>query len=94
MSQRTKQAWVDANGFPTLKFVKLFEEGSEPVPVDILADTFQAMIDSGYAWRLQGFYGRTAISLVEGGLCFLPGHRLCQSKEQVEKNITQALEEW
>ena len=38
---------------------------------------FQAMIDDGSVWKLQGSYGRTAVNLIESGLCMLGpvGHR-------------------
>ena len=30
---------------------------------------FQEMINDGSVWGLQGFYGRTAASLIKAGLC-------------------------
>ena len=30
---------------------------------------FQDLIDSGLAWQLQGFYGLTAMAMIEAGDC-------------------------
>lgn len=31
---------------------------------------FQELISSGMAWQLQGSYGRTAMQLLDNGLCY------------------------
>ena len=47
-----------------------FENGElEP---DQVVELFQELIDSGMAWQLQGFYGRTAKYLIDTGYCSLP----------------------
>ena len=33
-------------------------------------DLFQYLVDEGHCWRLQGFYGRTAMDLLQAGLVF------------------------
>ena len=38
---------------------------------------YQELIDSGQAWQLQGSYGRTAMDMIEAGVCTLgpEGHK-------------------
>ena len=33
---------------------------------------WQHLIDTGMCWQLQGWFGRTAAALIEGGFCTLP----------------------
>lgn len=39
---------------------------------DEILEAWQHLIDSGAAWQLQGFYGRTAAALIEAGHCSAP----------------------
>ena len=36
---------------------------------DEILEAWQHLIDTGACWTLQGFYGRTAHSLIEAGYC-------------------------
>ena len=52
---------------PDVDFIIRFESG-EATDEEIIEE-FQKMIDSGVVWQLQGFYGRTAASLIDAGYC-------------------------
>ena len=49
----------------------------EDATYDETIDAYQHLIDTGEAWRMDGFTGRTAMRLIEDGLCILgtEGHR-------------------
>ncbi len=53
--------------FDNVAIVEGFD-GEEHTEEEILA-AWQALIDSGIVWQLQGWYGRTASALIEEGLC-------------------------
>jgi hypothetical protein len=41
---------------------------------DQVIEAWQTLIDTGLAWRLQGWFGRTARSLIAQGVCIDPEH--------------------
>ncbi len=41
----------------------------EPESVEQYLEAWQLLIDTGTCWQLQGFFGRTASSLIEEGHC-------------------------
>lgn len=59
-------ATTETPKFDLVGAMMAFEEGeaSEQEVVDL----FQHLVDTGMAWTLQGFYGRTAAALIEAGL--------------------------
>lgn len=48
---------------------KIMDYESGEMSEEDTIDLFQELINSGLAWQLQGSYGRTALALIEAGLC-------------------------
>ena len=48
---------------------KIIKYESDEMDQEETISFFQELIDTGHAWRLQGHYGRTALRLIEYGLC-------------------------
>ena len=51
------------------KAVALAEGFEEASSEEQLLEAWQHLIDTGLAWRLQGWFGRQANSLIEAGYC-------------------------
>ena len=51
-----------------IDFIMAYEGGEITTEEELIAG-FQAMIDDGSVWSLQGFYGRTARGLIDCGDC-------------------------
>ncbi|MEI6297667.1 MAG: hypothetical protein WCO84_08605 [bacterium] len=52
---------------PIIDDILRYEDGD--MSPEELIQFFQGLIDSGLAWKLQGFYGRQAEALIEAGHC-------------------------
>jgi hypothetical protein len=46
---------------------KLMEFENGMLTFEEVVELFQRLVDTGLAWRLQGFYGRAAMDLIKGG---------------------------
>jgi len=53
----------------TYKAVAIAEGFEEPENEQEVIEAWQYLIDTGLAWQLQGFFGRTAQSLIDEGIC-------------------------
>lgn len=51
-----------------LNHPKIFEYEAGELSDEETVDLFQALVNTGLAWQLQGHYGRTATALIEAGL--------------------------
>ena len=48
-------------------------EGVDPQEYEgQIIDAWQHLIDTATVWQLQGWYGRTAMALIERGVCTAP----------------------
>ncbi len=45
---------------------------------DQYIEAWQHLIDTGMAWTLQGWFGRTAMRLIEDGYCVHPAHNTAE----------------
>lgn len=53
----------------TFDAVMIAEGAVEVEDQDTYIEAWQLLIDTGLAWQLQGFFGRTAQHLIESGIC-------------------------
>ena len=51
----------------------MIAEGVIPSTQEELIQAWQMLVDTGMAWKLQGWFGRTAAQLIEEGLITPPG---------------------
>jgi len=60
---RNHNCFVDATN--VMDYILAYEEGS--ITDEYYIALFQYLLDSGMAWTLQGFYGRTTVDLLNTG---------------------------
>lgn len=51
----------------------MIAEGVIPSTQEEMIQAWQMLVDTGMAWKLQGWFGRTATDLIEEGLINPPG---------------------
>lgn len=59
----------------TFDAVGIAEGFIEPESQEQTIEAWQHLIDTGLAWRLQGWFGRTAAALIEQGVCNPPSNQ-------------------
>ena len=47
----------------------MIAEGVQEADQENVIEAWQTLIDTGLAWQLQGFFGRTAQNLIDAGIC-------------------------
>jgi len=56
----------------TATAIMIAESVIEPAYPEQFIEAWQHLIDNGMVWKLQGFFGRTAKTLISEGLCTMP----------------------
>ena len=59
----------------TFDAVGIAEGFVEPESQEQAIEAWQFLIDTGLAWRLQGWFGRAADALIEQGVCNPPSNQ-------------------
>tara|TARA_R110002126_G_scaffold262625_1_gene405522 strand:- start:78 stop:329 length:252 start_codon:yes stop_codon:yes gene_type:complete len=55
-----------------LEATMIAEGEQEPESDEQYIQAWQHLIDTGLAWTLQGFFGRTASAMIQNGVCYMP----------------------
>ena len=56
----------------TYRATGLAEGFIEPDHEDEVTEAWQFLIDTGVCWQFQGWFGRTAMNMIEAGVCSPP----------------------
>ena len=56
----------------TLKAIMIAEGEQEPDYPEQYIEAWQLLINNGQVWKLQGWFGRTAQTLISEGICTMP----------------------
>lgn len=66
MNLRNKKFYKELTPYLATAYAEGFCEGEDATEEEQLC-AWQYLVDSGHAWKLQGFFGRTATYLIENG---------------------------
>jgi|TARA_R110002012_G_scaffold121260_1_gene270630 hypothetical protein len=63
---------VSMKKLTNLEATLIAEGAQEPETEEQYIQAWQHLIDTGLAWKMQGFFGRTASAMIQSGVCSLP----------------------